>query len=409
MKKVLYIGDGGAPTGFASVSHNILSYIDSKIFDIYHLAVNYRGDPHPFPWKMFPAALARDFLGINRIKEFAKIGLEGIFILNDPWVIDRYLEEIKKTFGKNIPNIVVYFPIDSTDLSAKWFKNFDIVSKMVVYTNFAKEEVEKVYKSTSIDIVPHGVDLASFNKISGDKEAIKKLVYPGRDDLVDSFIVLNANRNQPRKRIDLTLEGFKLFSEGKPQNVKLYLHMGIKDIGYDIIDLAEKLNIDDRLIITSEERTVQSVSIQRLNYIYNATDVGLNTCKGEGWSLTNMEHAVTGAVQVVPDHSALTELYSDCGVLIPTSYPERNMDVLTVGRIVTAENVAKALQYVYDHKDEDLGAKGQIKFSSPEFEWKNIVETYWNPIFKEFFYAHKPKLANSSRQRGNRRNKSSNR
>jgi len=76
----------------------------------------------------------------------------------------------------------------------------------------------------------------------------------------------------------------------KPDDVFLYLHMGTPDAGWELLSLVHRYNIDKRLILSGVENGPKSVSTKALNLIYNATDVGLNTCEGEGWSLTNMEH-----------------------------------------------------------------------------------------------------------------------
>lgn len=388
LKKILVIGDGVVPTGFSTVVHNIISNIDATEYDVHHLAVNYRGDPHPFPWSVYPAQLGGDFWGFGRIRDFVNLKIDGIFILNDVWVINNYLDIIKKEFKEKIPPIVVYFPVDSMVMDKEWFKHFDIVNKAVVYTQFGYNEVEKVIDKEKIAIVPHGIDNKTFYKIDLSKEEIKKKLYPIRSDFIDSFIVLNANRNQPRKRIDITLEGFKLFSEGKPDNVKVYMHMGTKDVGWDIIKYSTRLGIDDRLIVTNTNQSIQAVTTEKLNLIYNACDVGLNTGLGEGWSLTNMEHGVTGAAQIVPNHSALTELYTDCGILIPVDRWLVNQDTLTVSGLVRPEHVAEGLQLAYDNKEEkllDLGKKTLEKFTSKEYNWKNIVKDKWNPILKEVY------------------------
>ena len=64
-----------------------------------------------------------------------------------------------------------------------------------------------------------------------DRRLAKKALLPDTPDFQDSFIVFNGNRNQPRKRIDITMKGFARFANGKPNNVKLYLHMGVEDAG----------------------------------------------------------------------------------------------------------------------------------------------------------------------------------
>lgn len=293
-KRVLFWGDGYASTGFATVMNNIIGNLPKRSFDVHHLGINYRGDPHDYDWKIYPALLGGDHLGLNRIAEFATLKPDGIFILNDVWVIGRFLKKIKETW-KDIPPIVVYFPVDSIDLDLDWFKDFDIVKKIVVYTKFGYNEVKKIIPNSEIEIIPHGTDTSIFYKKFETREEAKRLLFPNQD-LKDSFIVLNANRNQPRKRIDLTIQAFSIFAKDKPKAVKLYLHMGIKDMGFDILKMCYRYGVDERLILSNTKKINQSVPVEKLNIIYNATDIGLNTAIGEGWSLC-----------VSPE----TEIYSD--------------------------------------------------------------------------------------------------
>lgn len=383
-KKILWIGDGVAKTGFSCVNHNIIkNLIGDNEYEVHHLAVNYRGDPHDNAWKIYPAAVGGDLWGFNRIREFAEINFDGIFILNDIWVIARYLALIKDNF-KKVPPIIVYYPVDSESLDKDWFRPFDLVSRAVVYTNFAYKQSKEVYAG-DIDVIPHGVDNNIFFKIDKPKSEIKASLYPNREDFLDSFIVLNANRNQPRKRIDLTVEGFSLFAKDKPENVKIYLHMGLKDVGWDIIKLTEKFGVHSRLIVTGRNPIIQQVPEEKLNIIYNATDVGINTSIGEGWALVNHEHASTGAPQVVADHSSLRELYKDCGLLIPTSSHQTNAETLTKSYVVKPEDVAVRLEEIYVDRElyKDLSDKTIKKFSDENFTWKYIVDNYWKKIFKE--------------------------
>jgi hypothetical protein len=48
--------------------------------------------------------------------------------------------------------------------------------------------------------------------------------------------VFNGNRNQFRKRIDITISAFAEFAKDKP-DAMLYLHMGTKDQGWDVMQL----------------------------------------------------------------------------------------------------------------------------------------------------------------------------
>jgi D-inositol-3-phosphate glycosyltransferase len=68
--------------------------------------------------------------------------------------------------------------------------------------------------------------------------------------------------------------------------------------------------------MTTQSDGPPNVSVEMLNTIYNACDVGVNTCKGEGWGLVNFEHAACGVPQVVPDHTSCKEIFEGYGELI---------------------------------------------------------------------------------------------
>jgi len=383
-KKVLFIADGVVSTGFSTVMHGILNNVPQKYMDVHHLAVNYHGDPHDSWWKIYPAQIgAADYMGMTRLRgQFSKTDWDGIFILNDVWVISEYLKVIKESFTK-IPPIVVYYPVDSKELDSEWFQNFDIVSHVCVYTQFGLEETLKVYDAKNISIVPHGLDQSLFKKLSVSRSDIRKAIFSQESDTQNAFIVLSAHRNQPRKRLDITIDGFNLFAKDK-KDVRLYMHCGIKDVGVDIFKLTARLGCDNKLIVTNTSKFLQNIPVERLNIIYNACDVGINTSTGEGWSLTNMEHAATGAPQVVPNHSALPEVFGDCSILVPVNYELRNLDQLTIAGLVKPDDVANALQILYDNKQlyNELSVNALTKFGSEQFSWNYITKNIWIPIFE---------------------------
>lgn len=387
-KKVLIIGDLVTPTGFARVLHSIIKNIESE-YDITGVGVNYRGDPHNLNIPVYPASLGGTIYGERRVTDILnQAKFDIVFILNDSWVIDKYLKAFKKEVTKELPKIVVYFPVDSADHDPEWYNNFDIVSQAVTYTEFGKQVIKKAAPNVNVEIIPHGIDNSVFFKkyktkgeaklnIFGD--AIKKF-----GDPETSFIVLNANRNQPRKKLDVTMNGFALFARRKPENVKLYMHCGIVDSHMNVGKMMARLGIDNRLIVSSDKRGVQVLPESRLNDIYNACDVGINTSLGEGWGLTNVEHAVTDSAQIVPDHSACKELFYDCGVLLPTLTNITFDNSMTVGRLTTPEAVAEKLEYLYSNRKvrDAIARAGMEKFTDPKYSWEEISKQ-WTALFEK--------------------------
>lgn len=383
--KVLWVSDGVTPTGFSRVSHSIIKYLDKKKYDITMLAINYFGDPHPYPFKIYPCNAIGDMYGEKRLAPLLElIEPDLIFMLNDAPIITRYLEIIKKHYAdKLLPKIVTYIPVDAENHDGAWYKDFDIVTQPVFYTQFGKEVVNKCAPDLKTEVIPHGIDKETFFKIDKPRQELRKEYYQNAKDVdVDSFIVLSAQRNQPRKKLDITMEAFAIFAHDKPENVRLHMHCGVRDASLDILKMANRLGIRKRLILSSLNNGVQQIPSEKLNRLYNVTDIGVNTSLGEGWALVNIEHAVTGAPQVLAGHSALNEIYNECGILVQPAIPWTFDNVMTRGWIVRPDDFAIGLDMLYKDKElySILSERCLLKFNSPYYDWKEISKM-WDDLF----------------------------
>ena len=375
--KVLWVSDGGAATGFTRVANGIIENLPENKYEIHHLAVNYMGDPYNSKALMYPAALGGDLFGFNRIKQLVDtIKPDLVFLLNDLWNLEKYLVQIEEY---TIPK-VVYFPVDAKPQAKQWVDKVIFDAVPVAYTEYGKSAITDYYPKQVVHVIPHGINTKAFHKVS-KSAARKTLAGVSSDD----FIVLSANRNQPRKRLDITIKGFALFAKDKPKNVRLYLHCGVEDMGWNIITLCDRYKITDRLLLTSLQLSPTNfVSDARLNNIYNSADVGITTSMGEGWSLTNMEMAACGVGQIVPNSSATAELYKDRGLLLPIDHYDTYPGILTEGAVTTPEAVAVALNTYYNDR-ELLKTHAQAAhsfFTQKMFQWKTIAKQ-WDKLFTE--------------------------
>jgi len=312
--RILYCGDVGAQTGFGRVAEELIPRLKEK-HEIHALAVNWHGDPSPMQQHclMYPASVGGpDPFGAHRIAELtAAIKPDLIWITNDLWCIPPLLQALKPLRDQLSMKVYGYSPIDSYGIFPEFMAHLDGLDGLGTYTQFGKEELEKAGYKGAIDVIPHGVDQTKFFPM--DREEARRAVGIAKDD----FVVFNGNRNQPRKRIDITIKGFIRFAKHFPQ-ARLWLHMGVKDQGWDIIPLFNRVARDydydptGRLILTNHNFSVNNcLSIKDLNRAYNAADIGVNTCIAEGWGLVNFEHAAAGIAQLVPDHTSLKEIFSD--------------------------------------------------------------------------------------------------
>jgi glycosyltransferase involved in cell wall biosynthesis len=264
--------------------------------------------------------------------------------------------------------VVAYCPLD-------WLKvppGLAAVDLLVLCTQSGLGAAQRTFVEAGLAapqtaVIPHGVDRERFVPVAGARREL----FPDRPELEDAFIVLNANRNQRRKRVDLTMRGFALFARERP-SAWLYLHMGMRDLGCDVPALAKELGIAGRLLVTTSAAERPQVPDRQLNLIYNACDVGLNTSTAEGWGLVSFEHAATGAAQVVPGHGTCEELWREHALLLPTVADEQGRHA------VTPEGVADALGALHDDAALRTGwaERAHAHATSRRFGWDAIARQW---------------------------------
>lgn len=281
--KLLTVSDLGVATGFARVMGSLIEEFPED-WDIHSLAINYFGDPHEINAKLYPASVGGDLYGIRRIGNLVdKIEPDSILILQDAWIIQKYLDILSEEM---IAKTILYIPIDAGPYQIEWLEKFDQVKRVCVYTEFGKAVLlECMPELDNIEIINHGIDTSKFHPI--DQDGCREALNIDKD----FFVVLNVNRNQPRKRIDIAAKAFGLFAQ-RHEDVRYHHHAGVEDSGWNITVLAKRYGWSKKLIITSRDLSPQKyVSDEVLNLMYNSADVGLNTSMGEGWGLCFTEDA----------------------------------------------------------------------------------------------------------------------
>lgn len=382
-QRLLVIGDGGVGTGFARVTESILSRLKDR-YEIHHLACNYRGDPHCCAWSLYPAILGGDPFGVGRVSELVKkLKPELIWTVNDLWFQQQYLELIFA--AEPDAHVVTYSPVDAAPVDHDWLQLFHRAKACVFYTEFGKREAQKALpKGTTIHslVIPHGVDSKAFFPIDSSTAKLKIGIIASPDE--ESFVVLNANRNQPRKRIDLTIEGFARFAADKPPSVKLLLHMGQKDIGWDVVKVSRRYGVEERIILTGPpDGSRPSIQDSDLNFVYNSADVGLNTAGGEGWGLPAFEHAATGKAQIVPKHSACVELWAEAAVILDVHDRCVQPSTLTEFCFTRPDDVDSALEclYIDSYLRKAVATKCFETATRTEYQWDAIAKR-WDEVFQ---------------------------
>jgi len=385
--KLLWIGDIIARTGFARVTENVLERIKEE-YEVVVLGCNWHGDPHPLQntYKIFPATnrFQQAPFGEDRIREV----VEGekpdvIFTINDIWIVNEQYRRIQDLHKAGRFKFVGYCPMDSygwvggiSDTANEW-------DALISYTEFGAYEFIKGGIRKPITVIPHGITDGQF--YPKDKAQCRKELGLKEED----FIVFNGNRNQFRKRIDITISAFAEFAKERP-NAKLYLHMGTKDQGWDVMQVFGRemvrrgLDPNGRIIMTAQTPNPPAVEVELLNTIYNAVDVGVNTCKGEGWGLVNFEHAACRVAQVVPDHTSCKEIFEGYGKLIRCDHVDVDVNFAREMPCPSDAHLAEILAELYESPEELLqtAEKCYQRATDVAFQWDTVAAEF-HKVFQE--------------------------
>ena len=168
--------------------------------------------------------------------------------------------------------------------------------------------------------------------------------------------------------------------------------MGLKDQGWDIMALFGKqmrrhgLDPNGRIIMTTKGAAPPNVSVQMLNTIYNAADIGVNTCKGEGHGLVNHEHAACGVAQVVPDHTSCKEIFEGAGKLIRSDFTDIDLNFNREMPMPSAEHLAEIFEELYQDRAELVrcGKACYERATDDKYQWSTIAGQF-GEIFAEAF------------------------
>ncbi len=383
MKKIrlLWIGDSpSVSTGFGRVSQGVLEgLLATARYQVAILGINQPiGDPHRYEgmFRIYPAQSKGNVYGFNRVQEVIEKEQPQIIVINnDLWICQEYVKHIP---AKN--SVITYSPVDALPVQISWLDVLEGVgAKITTYTEFARTGILAAKQlKDDVEIVGHGVDVDEFYPIEDARSFMSGMAN-------DAFIIQNVNRNQPRKRLDLYLKSAQIWlerlSKTDRESVCFYYHGAVKDVGYNLIDLAKRWNIDDRLMITDQKSITPAsgVELRTLCKIYNCANVHVMTSVGEGYGLSPLESAACGVAQILPNHSACKELWENKAPLIDiASWDVLTGGINTEGGVIDVEHLADIYDDLYRNRDK------LQTYAKLAYEYVQQEQFSWNYVAKRF-------------------------
>lgn len=394
-QKLVCVGWWRPGTGLTRVAAETLSRL-AEHWDIHYAGVGYAGPVKQINgWTLHPTDFqTRDAFGAHRAAELVQEHRpSAVIAFNDLWFLNGYRVAIERTGVK--PRLIAYLPLDGELHDSNLAQPLLGYDDVVVYTQWARRQVETAIgelttqKSPNVEVAGHGVDLQAFRPskelVAADyhysgRAAAKRQVFKALPSPEKSFVVLNASRPSPRKCIGITVDGFAQWLQNIPATDRdhcyLCLHQAITSDEHTqpIVDQIAQLGLQRNVLM----QPFQSgpVSDQDLNLLYNACDVGINSSNGEGWGLVSFEHAAAGGRQIVPDHSACGELWTEHGIRLPVH--RKAVEPYSPLRLshVSAQSVSNALMKSFQRRHGSGLAEQRLWCQRPQFKWESVAASW---------------------------------
>ena len=309
-----------------------------------------------------------------------------VIVYNDLIVLATFMERLKaiqpRTF-KIVPYIDIVYRNERTAL----IKHInDICDGGIMFTKYW----EKVIKSQGFDKPTHIMEHGFNNTVYFPVDKPVARAYFNIPD--EDFVIVNLNRNQPRKRWDVCLMAFvKFISMHEDPAIKLIVGTALTG-GWDLVEIfvheCRKYGLDPEvakkhLIIL---QTPQQLTDREVNIMYNAADVGINTCDGEGFGLCNFEQAGVGIPQVVPAIGGFLDFFNENNAILVepkwSLYVESSRDAVggEAQMCEVDDFVAGLEQYYSDPELRKTHGANARKNITTNYKWSTMASKLYNVI-----------------------------
>ena len=127
----------------------------------------------------------------------------------------------------------------------------------------------------------------------------------------------------------------------------------------------------------------EPISDEKMNYLFNACDVGINSCIGEGFGLCNIEHASLGKPQIVSKVCSFKDIFEMVGHI---SFVEPRLGIHIAAHIddhngyvniCSSDDFAAKIEEVYDNYEGYKEEYGEFRnYLLYKYNWGDIFERF---------------------------------
>jgi glycosyltransferase involved in cell wall biosynthesis len=258
--------------------------------------------------------------GFGEVKDYVLASKPDVVVLyNDLMVVTELLKGLKEARAAGAQFKIITY-VDQVYLNQR--KDFlaqmdQQCEAIVTFTEYWQRILLEQGVTKPTCYLHHGIDKMS--RFPVDK-ALARRFFNLRDD---DWMILNLNRNQPRKRWDICLQAFaEVLTTHRQHPIKLLIGTSVQG-AWNLLEIYER-ELNKRGISMQEGMkhivlldNPQRMTDAAINVLYNTADIGVNFSDGEGHGLTCFEQGAIGIPSVVSRVGGHMEFFDDeCAIMV---------------------------------------------------------------------------------------------
>jgi len=243
-------------------------------------------------------------------------------------------------------------------------------------SNWSKKGFLEIgFRDDQVIVVPHGVDLDTFNLISFEEKKNIRNNYQIRND---EFVLTNISAMLSNKGVETLIAAYGILKK-KNKNLKLILkdQSNLYDIKADtVIKKVAESNFNRKYDIFNDEMyndiiiISENLNFNELRNIYSITDCYISPYIAEGFNLTPLEAAACGTQIIVTNKGSTDDYFDECmGFKIESEERKVSNRYCVYPKI---DSLIEILTDIINKPDEKKLIRS--KFVRENYSWENVVK-----------------------------------
>ncbi len=231
------------------------------------------------------------------------------------------------------------------------------------------------FREDQVVVIPHGVDISLFKKISEEEEKLVKKKYQIKDD---EFILTNIGAMTQNKGVEVLIAAYGILKK-KNKNLKLILkdQSNLYEIKPDyLFEKIKNSEFNNKYKIINEEmmRDIKiisdNLSLNEIKDLYSITDCYVSPYLAEGFNLTPLEAAACGTQIIVTKGGSTDDYFDSClGYQIESNEKKIDNSYLLEPKI---DSLVQILEDKILNKTDKL-KNHRSEFVHQNYSWTKVV------------------------------------